>query len=147
MIIAGCTHSFEQKLENKSFLWRTVFITPSESGSVKLERCCRAQAATENLARGMFWVKCRGGLLKYFVFQHQHRVYVSILKRPQSHEGEEIGAMRPDTRDTGEMGQTIDNERMFTSHHLNFPPPTESSVLSERQGGVTWWRCTQDTPL
>ena len=52
MIIAGCTQSLEQKLENKSFLWRTVFITPSEPGSVKLERCCCAQ--TENLARGMF---------------------------------------------------------------------------------------------
>ena len=56
---------------------------------------------------------------------------MSILKRPQSHEGEEIGAMRPDTRDTG---QTIDNERMFTSHHLNFPGPTEQSVTGRGDG-------------
>ena len=37
------------------------------------------RAATENLARGMFWVKCRG-LLKYFVFQRRESLLCVDIK-------------------------------------------------------------------
>ena len=37
-------------------------------------------------------------------------------------------------------------ERM-SSHLSILTSPEQLSALSEEQGGVTWWRCTQDTPL